>query len=195
MRVGQLVDRLFQNLSFRKVYHFLGGGLILFAVATLDLRWIFVSGLLYLAAFWIWGKRISFAVLGILILLALTRSRFATLGAGIIFVIGDGLAAVVGSAYGRTKWCWNRDKSLAGSAAFLLSSLSAEFVFLRLAGPYPPGFTAAAMVLPCLTTCVLESLPIAVIRDRKPDDNLIIILGAGGILHALTVLFSVQARV
>jgi len=90
-------DLIFGKLSFRKLYHFVGGVLVFSIVYLCDGLLIYLFGLIYLAIFWFWGKRISFAVMAVLILYAITQSKFATLGAVIVFTIGDGMAAVIGS--------------------------------------------------------------------------------------------------
>lgn len=185
MKTETVFNTIFESLIFRKSYHFIGGMLIIITLFLLDKGWVFALGLTYLLLFWIYGKRISFAVLAILIFYALTDSRFATIGAAIIFVVGDGTAALIGSKYGRTKLPWHKEKTLIGSVAFLVSSFFVLLIYLISALPEIGAILLVLAFFPSIVGCILECLPISFIKDRKPDDNLIVILGSGITLYVL----------
>jgi dolichol kinase len=179
------VDLVFGRLLFRKAYHLLAGTLILTAIPLLDPPVFTAFLVFYLVAFRVWGKRISFAVLGILIV-SLFCSKYITFGATLIFVIGDGLAGLVGSYFGRTRWPWSAQKTVEGSLAFFLSAILAMLLFLSLTMTWTTDLLLLAG-LPTLAGCIAEVLPIDFIRDRRPDDNLIVILTSGIALQGLTL--------
>jgi dolichol kinase len=185
MKTESVFNTIFESLIFRKSYHFIGGFLMIMMLFLLNESWIFVLGLSYLLLFWIYGKRISFAVLGILILYFITDSRFTTIGAAIIFVVGDGIAALIGSKYGRTKLLWHKEKTIMGTSAFFVSSFLAILIYLMTTLPEFDAILLVLAFLPSLVGCILEGLPITFIKDRKTDDNLIVIFGSGAALHAL----------
>ncbi len=191
MMAERLFDRIFTNLAFRKAYHFLGGVALFLMVYHLSDTGFYIACVVYLLAFLAFGKRISFAAAGALLLFAITRSRFATLGAIIIFTLGDGLAALIGSRYGKRHLPWNGRKTMVGSAAFLTGSVVGMFLYISSVS-WVPGWEKSLLVfVPSIAACIVESLPITVIRDRKPDDNLIIILVAGVILFLLELLLAI----
>lgn len=189
--VERLFDRIFSSLALRKVYHFVSGLLLFLMVYRLNDAGIYVTGVLYLLAFLAFGKRVSFAVIGVLLLFAITRSRFATLAAIVIFILGDGFAALIGSKYGERHLPWNGDKTVVGSAAFLGSSAIGMFIYVS-GVPQIRGWEKCLLVLvPSLVACVFESVPILVISDRKRDDNFVIILVSGLIVFFLMGLLSI----
>jgi dolichol kinase len=165
----------------------LGGIAITAALLLFDPLIIVLLCVLYLIAFWIWGKRISFAILGVLLLFLLTRSRFATIGAVLIFTFGDGFAAVIGSRYGAWNWPWHRQKTIEGSAAFFIASFLVMGIYIYLVLPEAGGLVWLMVSAPVFIGCILECLPIQFIRDRKPDDNLILILATGFTLYVLQI--------
>jgi len=175
----RLYDRVFSSLTLRKAYHFIGGLVLFLITCFLSDSGIVAACLVYFFAFLVLGRRISFAVLGVLLLFAITRSTFATLGAIVIFTLGDGLAAVIGSRFGRQCLPWNSRKTVLGSAAFLASSVAGMMVLVGTTSPLAGGGTLLLVLLPPAVACVVEGLPVSAIRDRKPDDNLLIILSAG----------------
>jgi dolichol kinase len=184
----RLYDTIFTSLALRKGYHF-AGGLVLFLITCfLSDTGIFAALVFYFLAFLILGRRISFAVLGVLLMFATTHSRFATLGAIVIFTIGDGLAAHIGSTFGRAPLPWNPRKTALGSVAFLAGSIISMMVFLTGASPGASGGTLLLILVPSAAACIVESLPISAIRDRKPDDNLLVIMASGLSLRLLVVL-------
>lgn len=189
--VERLVDRVFTSLPFRKAYHFIGGLALFLLTLFLGDTAFFIACALYLLAFLAFGKRVSFAVIGVASLFAITRSRFATLGAIVIFTLGDGLSAIMGSCYGKRRLPWSAQKSIAGSVAFLAGAIIGTFIFVSCASPVTGWERALLVGLPSVTGCIAESLPITVIRDRRPDDNLIIILVSGVTLRVLMALLAI----
>jgi hypothetical protein len=97
---------------------------------------------------------------------------------------GDGMAEVFGKRYGssgRGRLPWSRQKSWAGSAGFLVSSVVSSAVFAELFHRW--GWSEAslaslmpALTLACLAGCAVESLPI------KEIDNLLVPLTVAGVL-------------
>lgn len=199
-RIQTLFDRVFDTLLFRKLYHFFFGFLILFGVMAIDRPVFFAIIFAYVAGFWFFGQRVSLAALGIVILFAATGSKFTTIGAGIIFVVGDGLAALIGSNYGRTKLPWHTHKTVVGSAAFLSSATIAMLIFLAVTLPGQP-YALLLALLPSLAGCVAEGLPALHINGRPVtlgksnlfDDNLVVILASGIAIHALIAWLGIRA--
>ncbi len=192
MHPNSLIDQVFGSLMPRKLYHVLGGLLVTGMLIYLkDGFWLYMLGVLYVILFAVWGSRISFAVLGVLILGIFTHSRFACAGAYLILAIGDGSAAIVGSRYGTAPWPWQRNKTILGSAAFLVTSFAALTVFIRYATLASISGAMWMAILPALVGTLAECSPIRIIRDSKPDDNLLIILSSGLLLNVLVNLFSV----
>lgn len=76
-------------------------------------------------------------------------------------------------------WPWNEEKSLIGSVAFFISAAIAMWVLVSLSVAPGDKFAWLLVVAPVLVGCLVESLPITIIKDRKPDDNLILILSCG----------------
>jgi dolichol kinase len=71
----------------------------------------------------------------VLVLLFVTLFCFTDSPVGIISIaamaVGDGLADLIGRRYGKTnKWMFNKDKSVAGSTAFILGALLGSFALL-----------------------------------------------------------------
>jgi dolichol kinase len=185
---ASLIDKVFEKHYLRKIYHFCGGGLLILGLVWLDQSWFVLLDALYILAFLIFGKRISFAAIGVMFLLVLSGSKAITLGATVIWVVGDGLAGLLGAAYGKKKWPWNSQKSILGSVSFLAGSYLAMLVFLNLAGEIQESAYRLWLLAPCLVAAIVETLPISFIRDRKPDDNLTIILATGLVLWMISYL-------
>ena len=123
---------------------------------------------------------IIFYPLAVLLLLVIfpRRPDIAAASWGIL-AIGDGIATLVGRTVGGRRWSWNRDKTLAGSAAFAIGGACAG-VFLawwcRPATLPPPSlwFTVAAPIAAALAAALVETLPV------RLDDNLSVAATAGG---------------
>jgi dolichol kinase len=183
-----LFDECFGSLWFRKAYHFIAGGVLVAAIASLPTPWFRAFCLLWLGAFGFVSRRVSTSVLGLLLLNVLSGSRIATLGTAVIFVIGDGLAAVMGRALGTRKLPWREDKTVVGSLAFFVGASLAMLGFAWTVMHPTPGNMLLLSVLPSLAGCLAEALPFTLIRDIRdaaPDDNLPVVLSSGAVLHAL----------
>lgn len=194
LKTEELVDHVFDSLILRKLYHIFGGLLI---VASLILvrngTLLFLLGSLYLIAFGLWGKRVSFAILAGLLLAIVTSSRFACAGAYTVWAIGDGVAAIAGTRYGRTAWPWHQSKTPIGTLFFFLSAFPALAVFVHLATISSGTEKLWLALVPAAAGALTECLPVETIRGRKPDDNLLGILSSGLLLHALAKALSVDA--
>ena len=186
----QIFDKIFVNVWFRKAYHFIAGGLLVALVVVLDRQWFSAFCLFWLGVFAVMSKRVSTAVLGLFLLNTLS-SKFVTLGSAVIFVVGDGVATVVGSAFGDKKWPWHSKKTILGSLSFFICASLAMVGVLQLMIPSPPRNLLMFAILPSLIGCVAEALPFALrdIRDLSPDDNLLVILSSGVSLYFLTKFF------
>jgi dolichol kinase len=140
------------------------------------------------------ARRVSTVLLGLLILNVLSNSTLTTFGAAIVFVVGDGVAALAGTAFGTTRLPWNDEKSIAGSAAFLAGSSLALLGALYASMPLGMAQLALLAVVPSLAGCLAEALPFGLvrdIRDGKADDNLAVVLSSGAVLHLLIGLLRV----
>jgi dolichol kinase len=91
----------------------------------------------------------------------------------LIMSISDGVASLVGLRSNGPRW---GGKSLAGSAAFLVSAVVMGLLFL-------PGRPVAALV-GALAGTVIEALPLRV-ANLRVDDNITVPLGAGLVMWAL----------
>jgi dolichol kinase len=89
---------------------------------------------------------------------------------------GDVAATTVGERYGKTKI---GDKSLEGSAAFIIAALVSG-LFLQIIGVYLPS---GVMVLGAFIAAGVEILPLPV------NDNLLIPIVAGGIMELIMRLY------
>ena len=102
-----------------------------------------------------------------------------------ILAAGDGAATLVGRRYGTTKWSWNRQKSIAGSAAFFVAGAAAGSSLAwwcrDVVIPPPFGwFSVAGPVVAALVAAVVETSRI------RLDDNLSVPLSAAAVLWALS---------
>lgn len=181
-----IVDKVFENLFFRKCYHLLGGGLMILGVGVLNYYVFLLIAVLYIIAFYMLGRRVSFAAGGIALLLILSHSKWVTIGASLIWLIGDGMAGLIGQTYGRLKWPWNPQKTILGSLSFFVTSYLAIWIWILATADQPSIALSFPLIIPCLTASIVEMLPISFIRDRKPDDNFIILLTTGLVLKIIT---------
>lgn len=190
-----LVDRIFENLFFRKLYHMFGGGLLVLGLVFLDRKWFMVLDAIYIFVFKVYGKRISFAAIGVLLLYFISNSRFITLEATVIWLVGDGMAALIGAAYGKKKWPWSTHKTILGSVAFLLSSILVALPVVSIYIDAPLSILFILVLAPCLCASIIEALPLSFIKDRKADDNLLVILSTGLLLYGLYGVFGTGFQV
>ena len=100
-----------------------------------------------------------------------------------ILAFGDGMATLVGQAFGRRKLPWNPRKSWAGSLSYLAfgSAAAATLLLWTAPGRYEVGFALAIAGATALAAALVESLPIAL------DDNLGVPLLAGLLLFCLSL--------
>ncbi|MBI5176925.1 phosphatase PAP2 family protein [Candidatus Micrarchaeota archaeon] len=107
------------------------------------------------------GRGALHYLVGSLLVAAFARDFNFALAAIAILAVGDGLATLVGTHYGRIRLPWHRHKSLEGSAAFFAGGAVAAFPLV--------GFASLAYAF---GLAVIESLPI------DADDNLLVPLSA-----------------
>jgi uncharacterized protein (TIGR00297 family) len=119
----------------------------------------------------------------LLLVLAFYRRLEIAAGAWGILAFGDGMASVAGMTLGRAKLPWNRRKSWAGSAAYLVCGALACAFLLRWTAPgrYGLGFALAISAAAALFAAALESLP------NGLDDNLGVPLVTGLFLLGLAL--------
>jgi uncharacterized protein (TIGR00297 family) len=111
----------------------------------------------------------------LLILIFYRRLEVAAAAWGIL-AFGDGMATVVGMAFGRRKLPWNPAKSWAGSAAYVAFGTLAAAALLAWTAPeqrYSWAFALVAGGAAALLAAALESMP------QGLDDNLGVPLVAG----------------
>ena len=102
---------------------------------------------------------------------------------------GDGAATFAGRAWGGPRWAWNRDKTLVGSAAFVLAGATMGFLLawavrgsvVMAGGPPSLVFLAAAALGAALLAAIIETLPI------RLDDNLSVSASAALVLWCATL--------
>ncbi len=93
----------------------------------------------------------------------------AALGAITVLASGDALSTLVGKAWGRRPWPWNRRLSMEGSLAFWVGGTFYASLFI----PFPGALVGA------LAGTLVETVPWSV------DDNVTIPLTVGGVLSLL----------
>ena len=123
----------------------------------------------------------------VLILLLLFPTDLALVaGAWGVLAAGDGMATLVGRAVGGVRWPWNRDKTVAGSAALWIAGALAGAALLwwcrdAAAAPRSLAFIVCAPVAAAAVAAVVETMAV------RLDDNLSVGLTAGGALWLLTL--------
>ena len=184
MILQPIAQRFDHDLVLRKAYHLIGGSVVFLVVSALDPFLSLILGFVGFILLWLFGGGISFALLGVMALLFISGSKFITQGALVIFVVGDGMAALIGAKLGRTKWAWSKKKTLVGSAAFLLTAFPAMLIYLILQNSALPwDYLLAMAFIPSLVACAIEAWPPGFVRGRRADDNLFIILTGGATLY------------
>jgi uncharacterized protein (TIGR00297 family) len=124
---------------------------------------------------------ILFYPLSVLILLICFPRRLdLAAGAWGILAAGDGLATLVGRLVNGTTWPWNRDKTVAGSAAFVVAGGAAAAGLLWWCRPShipaDPSLIVCMAVAAALAAAAVETIPV------RLDDNLSVALTAGAVL-------------
>ncbi|HET7696532.1 MAG TPA: DUF92 domain-containing protein [Vicinamibacterales bacterium] len=103
-----------------------------------------------------------------------------------ILAIGDGLATLAGRAIGGQRWAWNRDKTVAGSAAFAAGGACAG-IFLAwwcrpAVSPAPPMlFVLAAPLVASVCAALVETIP------ARLDDNVSVAASAAAVLWIVSL--------
>ena len=137
---------------------------------------------------------VMFYALGVLLLLVTFPARLdlVAIGWGIL-AGGDGAATFAGRAWGGPRWAWNNDKTLAGSAAFVVAGATMGFLLawgvrgpisvggVMAGGPPSLVFLAAAALGAALLAAIVETLPI------RLDDNLSVSASAALVLWCATL--------
>ncbi len=187
-----LVRYLDSRLFARKVVHVLGGLAAAWLVLVSPLALSAGLAGAIIIAYWAISKRISLALLTLIVLVGLTRSRMIVAGSLTVLALGDGAAGILGRAFGRTRWPWRRDKTVEGSAAFWVAATGGLWALLSLVLPgATPTHRAVLAALPALAACMAETLPIEITQNGKPDDNLGVMLASGAALYLLCLAFNV----
>ena len=98
-----------------------------------------------------------------------------------ILAFGDGAATLAGRALDGPRWPWNREKTLAGSAAFLFAGSAAGVFLAWWCSPallhQPPLLRVILLpIAACLAASFVETVPI------RLDDNLSVAFAAGAVL-------------
>lgn len=83
----------------------------------------------------------------------------------VILCAGDGFADIIGRRYGSKKLPWSKDKSWAGSVAFLVSSYLVGLLFLHVCiqngwARLPLDWLKMKLAIMCAVGAAVESLPI-----------------------------------
>jgi uncharacterized protein (TIGR00297 family) len=105
------------------------------------------------------------------------RPDIAALAWGVL-AAGDGFATLVGRAVGRRRLPWNREKTWAGSLAFVMAggiagTALAWWTRPAVAATVPPWFTWGAPWLAACVAALVETIPV------RLDDNLSVPAAAG----------------
>jgi dolichol kinase len=176
LRLQAFFDSIFNTLPLRKTYHLIGGGLVFILLISLKPTWFLILGAIYLVLFAWFGRRISYAMLGIWLVMLLTHSQAICLAAWLIFWVGDGLAPIIGVRYGRYQWPWHSQKTIEGSAAFCAAAYPVLLLFLisYVGSPIKETFLIALLVT--LVASLVETLPTPHVYGHRPGDNLQVIL-------------------
>jgi dolichol kinase len=117
------------------------------------------------------------------------------MGAATIFVVGDGMSALVGSSFGGRKWPWSDQKTILGSVAFFVGATFAMHSLLSVLIQDALHYRLLLGVLPSVIGGLAEAMPVTLvrdIRDSKPDDNLLVILSSGASLHWLITYLRIE---
>jgi len=95
--------------------------------------------------------------------------HYAALGAIAVLASGDALSTLVGKAWGKRRWPWNKRLSLEGSVAFFVGAT----LFAQCFVPFPMALVGA------LIGALIETVPWPL------DDNFTIPIGVGMVLALL----------
>jgi len=117
----------------------------------------------------------------LLLLLAFPRRPDIAAAAWGILALGDGAATLAGRAIGGPRWPWNREKTFAGSATFvLIGAIGGVFLAWWCRDAVQPAptwtFMIAAPLVAALVASAVETIPI------RLDDNVSVAISAGATL-------------
>lgn len=103
-----------------------------------------------------------------------------------ILAFGDGAATLVGRRAGRAALPWNRDKTAAGTAAFIVAGAAAGVVLAwwtrPAVSPVPPlTFVIAAPIVAAVCAAFVETVPV------RLDDNISVPIVAASVLWLATL--------
>jgi uncharacterized protein (TIGR00297 family) len=127
--------------------------------------------------------------LGVLLLLVTFPTRPDLVGcAWGMLAAGDGVATMVGRKWGRVRWSWNRHKSIAGTASFIVAGSAMGITLAWLLRPYAAAnpsqtFLVSATLTAAFVSAFVETIPI------RLDDNISVPAAAALILWCLALLF------
>ncbi len=122
----------------------------------------------------------------LLLILAFPDRPDIAAAAWVIMAFGDGAATMVGHRLGGTRVPWNREKTVAGSVAFVVAggaagALLAWWCRAPLVPPPYAWFSLAAPVCAAIVAAGVETVPI------RLDDNLSVPAAAATVLWALSL--------
>lgn len=122
---------------------------------------------------------IYYPVAVLLLLLAFPARLDIVAAAWGILAIGDGIATLAGRAIGGPRWPWNRDKTVAGTAAFAIGgALAGVMLAWWCRTAVTPNssylFIVTAPIAAALIAALVETIP------ARLDDNLSVAAAAGG---------------
>jgi hypothetical protein len=187
-------DSVFRSLWQRKIYHLATGTVLVAVIATLPQAWLLGLGVSWLVLFGMVSRRLSTAVLGLLVVNLVSGSRLVTLGTAAAFVAGDGMSALVGTIWPVGRWSWNPRKTMSGSVAFAVFGALALAVVVGMVASPDVGRLAVLSVLPAVAGAAAEMSPwgsVPDLRDGAPDDNLAVTLVTGGVLGLLLAVLGI----
>jgi len=141
---------------------------------------------------WERGRRRPWSGIGLypiavlLLILVFSDRRDIVAAAWGILAFGDGLATLAGRRIGGATWPWNRDKTVAGTAAFAIGGglAGASLCWWCRPAVIPPPFLWFSLGAPAIAAVVaasVETLPI------RLDDNLTVPAAAGAVLWGLSL--------
>jgi uncharacterized protein (TIGR00297 family) len=129
----------------------------------------------------------------LLLILAFPRRPDIAAAAWAILAFGDAVAAAVGSACRTARLRWNPEKTVAGTAAFVVAGGAAGVLlawWTRAAvSPAPPLlFTLGAPVIAAVVAGLVESMPV------RLDDNISVPIAAAIVLGGLALIDAASCR-
>lgn len=123
----------------------------------------------------------------LLLILALPHRLDLVAAAWGVLAVGDAAATLAGRLLGGPRWPWNREKTVAGTTAFVLGGAPASVLLAWWCSPAvtPPPSTTFVLVAPVVATlaaAVLETMPV------RLNDNLTVPVGAAAVLWGLSLM-------